>query len=186
VKAPVAGASDATDVEPQADGPFGHDARPVGRLPVYASIVGLVFVVLLSSYSYGAGTTSPASGGVSKTASGGVPNALDAAGCACCGGSGSGASVAGEARVDGAVQRISVDTATGSWSPNEITLKAGVPTQITFAEGRGCLAQVTFPDLGVSADLTNGGAVVSLPALPAGEHTFTCGMNMVFGKLTVR
>jgi hypothetical protein len=163
--------------------------RPAGRIQTYVGIAGLVVVVLLASYSFAAGG-SPRVGAGPVTASAAGPQsapveAAASAGCVCCGGD-AGLGVAGEARVESGVQRITVDTSTGSWSPNEITLKAGLPTEITFAEGQGCLAQVVFSDLGVSADLRNGGAVVKLPALEAGEHTFACGMDMVFGTLIVR
>jgi Cu+-exporting ATPase len=79
-----------------------------------------------------------------------------------------------------------VDASKGQWQPNEITLKAGIPAVLTFGEGQGCLAQVVFPDLGITKDLTAGGASVDVPALEPGEYSFACGMNMVFGKLVVR
>jgi hypothetical protein len=184
----VKGPEDTSAIEVAAAG-----ARPTTRAQTYAGIAGLVVVAFLASYSFAAGgSTRAGAGAVTASAAGpaigpqsaGVGGATSAA-CACCGSDG-GPGVTGEARVEGGVQRIAVDTSTGSWSPNEITLKAGVPTEITFAEGQGCLAQVVFSDLGVSADLRNGGAVVKLPALEAGEHTFACGMDMVFGTLIVR
>jgi hypothetical protein len=167
--------------------------RPAGRIHTYAGIAGLVVVVLLASYSFAAGGSPRAGAGAVTASAAGLAagpqsaavGGSTSAACACCGGD-AGPGLAGEARVEGGIQRITVDTSSGSWSPNEIRLKAGVPTEITFAEGQGCLAQVVFPDLGVSADLRNGGAVVNLPALEAGEHTFACGMDMVFGKLIVR
>jgi hypothetical protein len=192
VKQPVAD----TPAEVLADVPVEGAAdvgRPAGRIQTYVGIAGLVVVVFLASYSFAAGG-SPRAGAGAVPASAAGPGAgpqsapvgaAASASCACCGG-GAGASVAGEARAEGGIQRITVDTSSGSWSPNEITLKAGIPAEITFAEGQGCLAQVVFPDLGVRADLRNGGAVVNLPALEAGEHAFACGMDMVFGKLIVR
>jgi hypothetical protein len=188
VKAPVAEVPADVPVEGAAD-----VGRPAGRIQTYVGIAGLVVVVFLASYSFAAGG-SPRAGAGAVPASAAGPGAgpqsapvgaAASASCACCGG-GAGASVAGEARAEGGIQRITVDTSSGSWSPNEITLKAGIPAEITFAEGQGCLAQVVFPDLGVRADLRNGGAVVNLPALEAGEHAFACGMDMVFGKLIVR
>jgi hypothetical protein len=192
VKAPVAETPAEVPADVSAEGPA-DVGRPAGRIQTYVGIAGLVVVVLLASYSFAAGG-SPRAGAGAVTASAAGPAAgpqsapvvaATSASCACCGG-GAGPGVAGEARVEGGIQRITVDTSSGSWSPNEITLKAGVPTEITFTEGQGCLAQVVFSDLGVSADLRNGGAVVKLPALQAGEHTFACGMDMVFGKLIVR
>jgi plastocyanin domain-containing protein len=92
----------------------------------------------------------------------------------------------GVAKVDGAVQRISVDLSTGAYEPSVITAKAGVPLEITFGQGSGCLASVLVPDFGIDQDLTQGGAVVKLPAMKAGEHQFSCGMQMVFGSIVVK
>ena len=92
----------------------------------------------------------------------------------------------GTAKVEGAVQRISVDVSTGAYEPSVITAKAGVPLEITFGQGGGCLASVLVPDFGIDQDLTQGGAVVKLPAMKAGEYQFSCGMQMVFGKIVVK
>jgi len=90
------------------------------------------------------------------------------------------------ATVDGAVQRISVDLSKGYYDPTVIEAKAGVPLEITFGQGQGCLASVLVPAFDVSQDLTNGGAVVKLPAMQPGEYEFSCGMRMVFGKIVVK
>lgn len=92
----------------------------------------------------------------------------------------------GTAAVEGPVQRIAVDVSRGYFDPTIINAKAGVPLEIAFGQGQGCLARVEFPDLGVDRDLTSGGATVSLPALKPGEYVFSCGMQMVYGKLVVR
>lgn len=89
------------------------------------------------------------------------------------------------ATLAGGVQKISVDVSAGYFDPTIIDLAAGVPTEITFGEGSGCLAEVEFPDFDISQDLTKGGAVVKLPALQPGEYGFNCGMQMVFGTLVV-
>jgi len=86
----------------------------------------------------------------------------------------------------GDVQRVEVDLSGGAFVPDRIIAVAGVPIEIIFGQGSGCLAEVVFPDLDVRRDLTAGGAVVRLPALPAGEHRFSCGMEMVFGTLVLR
>ena len=61
---------------------------------------------------------------------------------------------------------------------------AGIPLDITFSEGHGCLAKVVFESLGIEADLTDGGAVVAIPALEPGVYAFSCGMHMVHGSVT--
>jgi hypothetical protein len=172
--------------------PGGSADKPT-RTNRYLAAGALVFAAFLSSYGYAAARSgaatpggAPAAGAPQSGPAGASAVAPAGAGCACCGGGGSSAVLAGEASVEGGVQRITVDASTGSWAPNEIVLKAGVPAEITFTQGTGCLAQVVFSDLGLSADLTNGGAVVRIPALGAGEHRFSCGMSMVFGRLVVR
>jgi hypothetical protein len=92
----------------------------------------------------------------------------------------------GTAAVEGGVQRIAVDLSTGSYDPSVIHAKAGVPLEIAFGQGQGCLASVLIPDFGIDQDLTAGGAVVKLPAMKAGEYRFSCGMEMVFGKIVVQ
>jgi len=93
--------------------------------------------------------------------------------------------VEGTAAVDGNVQKIDVDLSQGYYNPNQIVLKAGVPAEITFGQSSGCTGQVMSQDLGFSEDLTAGPRTVKLPALEKGEYAFSCGMQMVFGKIVV-
>lgn len=80
------------------------------------------------------------------------------------------------------VQRLTVHVTDG-YEPDRIIVAAGIPVELTFTEGHGCLGRVVFDGLGVEADLEQGGAVVSLPALEPGEYPFSCGMHMVHGAL---
>ncbi|MDZ4168317.1 MAG: cupredoxin domain-containing protein [Coriobacteriia bacterium] len=113
-------------------------------------------------------------------------------GCACCGSTAptangiTGDPVEGVATVDGSVQRIEIDLSKGYYDPNVIVLEAGVPAEITFGQSSGCTAQVMSKDLNFFEDLTAGPVTVKLAALDAGEYTFACGMEMVFGKIVVR
>lgn len=113
------------------------------------------------------------------------------ASCACCTTSAptegglTGEESEGTAVLEGDVQKISVDLSKGYYEPNQVVLKAGVPAEITFGQSSGCTAQVVSADLGFSEDLTAGPRTVSLPALDAGEYAFSCGMQMVFGKIVV-
>jgi len=92
----------------------------------------------------------------------------------------------GTAKVEGGVQRISVDLTKGYYDPSVIHATAGVPLEISFGQGSGCLGSVLVPDFSVDQDLTNEGAVVKLPAMKAGEYSFSCGMRMVYGKIVVQ
>jgi hypothetical protein len=81
------------------------------------------------------------------------------------------------------VQRVRIEVTDG-YDPAHIVVTAGVPVEITFTEGHGCLAEVVFQGLDIRADLTDGGAVVTLPGLDPGVHPFSCGMHMVHGSVT--
>jgi len=80
-------------------------------------------------------------------------------------------------------QRVYIEVTDG-YDPADIVVAAGIPLEITFSEGHGCLAKVVFDSLGIEADLTDGGAVVTLPALEPGVYAFSCGMHMVHGSVT--
>jgi hypothetical protein len=80
-------------------------------------------------------------------------------------------------------QRVRIEVTDG-YDPADIVVAAGIPLEITFTEGSGCLAKVVFEGLGIEADLTQGGAVVMIPALEPGVHPFSCGMHMVHGSIT--
>lgn len=176
------------------------------RYLVIAAIIVLAFFV---SYRFalgrsagqsfsaaGVASAAPAtagSAGVDAAGAGGGSGAAGTSGsngapaCACCGGaSGSSAPVQGAAKLDGSVQRISIDTSAGSYNPNVIKLKAGVPAELTFGRVSGCLGQVISSDLGFSEDLTTGAKTVKLPALTAGTYSFSCGMQMVYGSIVVQ
>lgn len=150
------------------------------KLTKYLVVIAVMLAVFTGMYVWSSAATTEA-----------APETLVAAPvqgggdeCGCCE-SGSGETIEGVATVEGDVQRIYVD-ATSGFAPNKIVAAVGVPLEITFSEGYGCMAEVQFPDFGVYEDLTNGGAVIDLPALDAGEYTFSCGMEMVFGTLLVQ
>lgn len=181
----------------------------------YVIAAVLVLVALFSGYRFLQARTANAAPAAVKTLSGkpaafasacnmggtanggangsGGSGATAAGGCACCSGSGAataggvtGPATEGVATVEGDVQKISVDLSKGYYDPNTIVLKAGVPAEITFGQSSGCTAQVQSQDLGFSEDLTSGPKTVRLPALAKGEYAFSCGMQMVFGKVVVR
>lgn len=80
------------------------------------------------------------------------------------------------------VQQVKV-AVSDDYYPNRIEVFPGVPVEIEFGEGHGCLATVVFEQFGIERDLTRGGAVVRLPGLAPGEYQFSCGMHMVFGTV---
>ena len=88
---------------------------------------------------------------------------------------------------EGGVQEIKV-TVKGGYSPDRITVKQGVPVRLDFYrdETSSCSEQVVFGAFGIARHLA-AFKTTSIEFTPdrAGEFTFTCGMNMMRGKLIV-
>jgi hypothetical protein len=152
----------------------------------YLLVGGLVVLAFFMSYRFAeARSGAPVAAPESFAQAGLDPSASGGAGCACCGNSGSGEAVEGAAVLgDDSIQRIDVD-ATAGYAPNVIKLAAGVPTEITFSQGSGCMAQVMSQDLGFFEDLTSGPVTVKIEPLAPGTYEFSCGMAMVFGSIVV-
>lgn len=85
------------------------------------------------------------------------------------------------------VQEIKV-TIKGGYSPDVIVVKKGKPVRLNFYrdETSSCSEQVVFGDFGIARDLP-AYKTTSIEFTPTrtGEFTFTCGMNMMRGKLIV-
>ena len=94
----------------------------------------------------------------------------------------------GRAESDAAgVQRIKV-AVKGGYTPDVIVLKKGVPAELAFYrdEVSSCSEEVVFPDFGLSRRLAAfQTTLVRLTPEREGEFAFTCGMNMLRGKLVV-
>jgi hypothetical protein len=149
------------------------DATPKTQV-ASSGVPGDVASVASSDVTGGAGSVASTSSGASSGGGG------------CCGtGGGSGTQVEGTAVVAGSIQKISVDLSSGNYNPNVIKLKAGIPAEITFGQGSGCMGYVQSPDLGFQEDLTGGPQTVKLPGLQPGTYNFACGMGMVPGVIVV-
>ena len=87
-----------------------------------------------------------------------------------------------------AVQTATVKVGPAGYTPSTLTLKAGVPAEITFlrTEPGGCVEQVLLPELGVARDLPLNLPVKVTFTPRKGTLTFTCGMKMVRGTILVR
>lgn len=85
------------------------------------------------------------------------------------------------------LQEVDV-TVKGGYAPDTIVVKQGQPVRLNFYrdETSACSEQVVFGDFGVVRDLPafKTTAVEFTPG-KAGEFAFTCGMNMLRGKLVV-
>lgn len=84
------------------------------------------------------------------------------------------------------VQVFHVDASTGRFEPNDLVARAGRPIEIRVSKGRGCTERIDFDDLGVQARLSDGGAVLQVPALSPGIHPFRCELGKAAGILVVR
>jgi plastocyanin domain-containing protein len=74
------------------------------------------------------------------------------------------------------------------YQPGAIAAREGERLRLTFLrwEKGGCTREVVFPSLGIRKALPTGTLVnVDLGPLPAGTVEFTCGMDMVRGRIVV-
>ena len=88
---------------------------------------------------------------------------------------------------EGGVQEIKV-TVKGGYSPDVIAVKKGVPVRLNFYrdETASCSEQVVFGDFRIARDLPAfKTTAIEFTPDKTGEFTFTCGMNMMRGKLIV-
>jgi plastocyanin domain-containing protein len=94
-----------------------------------------------------------------------------------------------EATADAAgVQEVSV-VVRGGYAPDTIQVRAGQPVRLKFYrdETSACSEQVVLGDFGIARDLpAYQTTAIEFTPDRAGEYTFTCGMNMMRGKLIVR
>jgi len=87
----------------------------------------------------------------------------------------------------GGVQEIDV-TVKGGYSPDVIAVKRGLPVRLNFYrdETSSCSEQVIIGDFGIARDLPAfKTTAVEFTPDKSGEFPFTCGMNMLHGKLVV-
>lgn len=76
----------------------------------------------------------------------------------------------------------------GGYAPDVLVARAGEPVRIAFRreESSPCSEEVVFPAFAVRADLPQGKEVtVELPPAEPGEYEFTCGMEMLRGRLVI-
>jgi plastocyanin domain-containing protein len=85
------------------------------------------------------------------------------------------------------VQEVNV-TVKGGYAPDLIVVQAGRPVRLNFYrdETESCSDRVVFGDFGIARDLPAFETTpVEFTPERTGEFTFTCGMNMMRGKLVV-
>jgi plastocyanin domain-containing protein len=75
------------------------------------------------------------------------------------------------------------------YAPGSLNLRKGVPAKITFLRTteRTCGTEIVIPAYGINQPLPlNQAVLVSFTPKKTGEFGFTCGMNMMHGKLIVQ
>ena len=91
------------------------------------------------------------------------------------------------AQVADGVQEVRV-IVKGGYSPDVIVVKQGAPVKLDFYrdETASCSEEILFGDFGIARHLPAfETTTIELMPEKAGEFTFTCGMNMMRGKLVV-
>ncbi len=87
----------------------------------------------------------------------------------------------------GGIQDVKV-VVKGGYSPDVIVVKQGVPVKLDFYrdETASCSEEIVFGDFGIARHLPAfQTTTIEFTPETAGEFTFTCGMNMMRGKLVV-
>ena len=88
---------------------------------------------------------------------------------------------------DGGIQEVKV-VVKGGYSPDVIVVKQGAPVKLDFYrdETASCSEEIVFGDFGIARHLPAfQTTTIEFTPETAGEFTFTCGMNMMRGKLVV-
>jgi len=102
-----------------------------------------------------------------------------------------GTSIAAQAQrkiVSPTVQRATVLINEQGYSRSSIKLRRGVPARLTFLRQteNTCATEIVIPAYGINRPLPmNQRVTVSFTPRRVGEFRFTCGMNMMNGKLVV-
>ena len=83
---------------------------------------------------------------------------------------------------------LKLQVGASGFAPASLQIAAGKPIKLALTRDTesNCASRIVFPSLGLTRDLPLGATVViDLPALPAGEVRFTCGMGMYKGAILV-
>jgi len=83
---------------------------------------------------------------------------------------------------------IKINVGSSGYEPSQITVKKGEPVKLAFqrTDAQNCAGTVVFPQLNISRQLPVGETIIiELTPNEMGELTFSCGMGMYKGTLTV-
>ena len=92
------------------------------------------------------------------------------------------------ATVNGSEQTINI-VVSGGYTPNKISLRKDIPAKLVFTrkDASSCFDEVVLPDFGVQRKLpVNRDLTIEVKPDKAGRFTYSCGMHMFFGEVTVK
>jgi plastocyanin domain-containing protein len=109
------------------------------------------------------------------------------AACSECSGKGKPPITEGQATAQAGVQVVNVKIENGTYVPNKITAKAGMPVQVVFTgPAKDCVGKPKFGSLNKQIDIRKTGTgTIDLGTLSAGTYTFSCGMGANEGSVIV-
>lgn len=85
----------------------------------------------------------------------------------------------------GDTQRFTIRIGDAGYEPTAIKASSASKIVLSVGKGEGCAAGFLMPALGVSADNSGGQVTLALGRLKPGTYEWTCGMQMVGGRLVV-
>jgi plastocyanin len=108
--------------------------------------------------------------------------------CYECSGKGKPPVVGGGAAIENGAQVVSIKIENGYYSPNRISVKAGMPVKVVFTgKTKDCAGKPKFASLKKQIDIrSSGSGTIDLGALAAGTYQFTCGMGADAGMIVAR
>ena len=86
--------------------------------------------------------------------------------------------------VDQSNQVVGVYLDENGVSPDQVSVRAGIPSTLVFCGGSGCASSISFGDLGAAGVVDRDGTVqVKLPPLAPGVYAYSCDAGCVTGVL---
>jgi len=97
------------------------------------------------------------------------------------------ADTAVKAVIDGSSQTVEMNVGIEGYSPNILIVQKGLQTNwiINGQDMRDCSNQLVIPDAAYVMDLKEGNNEIKFTPQETGEINFTCGMNMLYGKIVI-
>jgi uncharacterized cupredoxin-like copper-binding protein len=84
-------------------------------------------------------------------------------------------------------QVVRISIVGGYYSPNQFTVKAGMPVRAVFKvdgkPAKGCVSKPTFKSLNKTVTVTQGEQVLDLGVLSPGTYEFSCAMGADVGRI---